>query len=78
MDLFRPSEYPGRLPEPVTLLDSQDPRFPEDDPNGVILTCRKSENAVRYQLLSGSDREHAIVQERSPPVSTDARTIANS
>ena len=55
MDFFNQSQYPGRLPEPVTLLESHDPSFAEDDPNGVILTCKESQNAVGYQLLFGSD-----------------------
>jgi N-acetylneuraminic acid mutarotase len=55
MVLLNQSDYPGRLPEPVTLLNWHDPRFPDDDPNGIVLTCEESENAVGYQLLSGSD-----------------------
>jgi len=71
MDFFNQSEYPGRLPEPVTLLDSHDPSFPEDDPNGVILTCKESQNAVDYQLLSGSDpydvAQYTIVADSNSP-----------
>jgi hypothetical protein len=55
MDFFSQSEYPGRLPEPVTLLDLHYPWLYYDDPNGIVLTCTESENAVGYQLLSGSD-----------------------
>jgi hypothetical protein len=55
MDFYNQSLYPGRLPEPVTLVAWADPSFADDDPNGVFLTCLESENAVGYQLLSGSD-----------------------
>ncbi|HUT46642.1 MAG TPA: LamG-like jellyroll fold domain-containing protein [Sedimentisphaerales bacterium] len=55
MSFFSQSEYPGKLPEPVTLIVLDSPLLPEDDPNGVVLTCTESENAVGYQLLSGSD-----------------------
>jgi len=72
MDFFSQSQYPGRLPEPVTLLKSHDPSLPADDPNGVILTCKESQNAVGYQLLSGSDpysiaRYHVVADSNSPP-----------
>jgi len=43
--------YPGRLPEPVTLVEP----FYTEDHNGVILSCEESENAVGYQLLFGLD-----------------------
>jgi len=55
MDFYDESLYPGRLPEPVSLLVWCYPWLYEDDPNGVVLTCAESENAVGYQLLSGSD-----------------------
>jgi len=48
-DFFDESLYPGRLPEPVTLIE---PVYTEDS-NGIILTCQESENAVGYQLLFG-------------------------
>jgi hypothetical protein len=71
MVLLSQSDYPGKLPEPVTLLDWHDPGFPDDDPNGIILTCEESENAVRYQLLSGSDpynvADYNIVAENNVP-----------
>ncbi|MCU0917178.1 MAG: LamG domain-containing protein [Planctomycetes bacterium] len=72
MGFFNQSEYPGRLPEPVTLLESHDPSVAEDDPNGVILTCKESQNAVGYQLLSGSDpyniaHYHVVADGNSPP-----------
>jgi hypothetical protein len=55
MDLYDESLYPGRLPEPVSLLVWRYPWLPDGDPNGLVLTCAESENAVGYQLLSGSD-----------------------
>ncbi len=72
MGFFNQSEYPGQLPEPVTLLDLHDPAFPREDPNGMILTCKASENVVGYQLLSGSDpydvaHYHLVTDSNSPP-----------
>ncbi len=72
MGFFSPSEYPGRLLEPVTPLESHDPSLAEDDPNGMILTCKESQNAVGYQLLSGSDpyniaHYHVVADGNSPP-----------
>jgi hypothetical protein len=72
MGFFNQSQYPGRLPEPVTLLESHDPALPEDDPNSVILTCKESQNAVGYQLLSGSDpydvaHYNIVADSNSPP-----------
>jgi hypothetical protein len=55
MDFYDESLYPGRLPEPVTLLVWRYPWLYDHDPNGLVLTCAESENAVGYQLLSGSD-----------------------
>jgi hypothetical protein len=77
MNFLDQSEYPGRLPEPVTLLDWHDPWLLEDDPNSFVLTCRESLNAVSYQLLSGSDpynvADYNIVAEsNSPPEVTVA------
>ncbi|MGE5296236.1 MAG: PKD domain-containing protein, partial [Solirubrobacterales bacterium] len=72
MGSFNQSKYPGRLPEPVTLWDWHDPGLPEDDPNGAVLTCTASENAVGYQLLSGSDPYNVadyniVADSNSPP-----------
>jgi N-acetylneuraminic acid mutarotase len=53
MNLFSQSQYPGRLPEPVTLIGPVDGEFV--DANGVVLTCEISENAIGYQLLFGSE-----------------------
>jgi hypothetical protein len=41
----------SRLPHPVTLARYKD----NADPNGLVLSCYESENAVGYQLLMGSD-----------------------
>jgi hypothetical protein len=43
--------YPGRLPEPVTLIDP----FRVPGVKGVVLTCTESTNAVVYELLLGPD-----------------------
>ncbi|MBN2131737.1 MAG: hypothetical protein JW741_19715, partial [Sedimentisphaerales bacterium] len=77
MGFFNQSEFPGMLPEPVTLLDWHDPWLQDDDPNGFVLSCKESLNAVSYQLLSGSDpynvADYNIVAEsNSPPEVTVA------
>lgn len=51
MDFYDETNHPGRLPKPVTLVGPID----IGDPNGFILTCEESENAVGYELLFGSD-----------------------
>jgi parallel beta-helix repeat protein/predicted outer membrane repeat protein len=53
MDFFNESRYPGRLPEPVTLVGPENDAFV--DANGAIFSCEVSENAVGYQLLFGPD-----------------------
>jgi len=55
MDFYDEPNYPGSLPEPVTLLAYSNALYPNDEPNGALLTCRESENAVGYQLLLGPD-----------------------
>jgi hypothetical protein len=50
MDFYDEPNHPGRLPEPVTLVGPVE----VNSPNGVILTCQASENAVSYQLLFGN------------------------
>ncbi|MBL7186999.1 MAG: hypothetical protein ISS70_11825 [Phycisphaerae bacterium] len=69
MNLHDEANHPGRLPEPVTLLAWRD----SVDPKGVVLTCKRSENAVGYQLLFGSDpyrvMDYDIISDTpSPPV----------
>jgi hypothetical protein len=51
MGFYDEPNHPGRLPEPVTLWAWRNGL----DTNGIILTCKESENAVGYQLLFGSD-----------------------
>ena len=53
MDFYDETQYPGRLPEPVTLMGPPDGTVL--DANGVVLSCEVSENAVGYQLLFGSE-----------------------
>jgi hypothetical protein len=53
MSLYNEPQYPGRLPEPVTLVGPSDGAFV--DANGAVLSCQESENAVGYQLLFGPD-----------------------
>jgi len=47
--------YPGRLPEPVTLIAWANMSGLDDGIDGAVLSCLESENAVGYQLLIGSD-----------------------
>jgi len=67
MDFYNEPSYPGRLPEPVTLLRPVD----VGDPNGAVLTCEESENAVGYQLLFGSNpyrvMDYNIISDTSIP-----------
>lgn len=56
LDFYNESLYPGRLPEPVTLVGPEDGAVV--DSNGAVLTCEVSENAVGYQLLLGPDHYH--------------------
>jgi len=51
MDFYDKLNHPSKLPEPVTLIEPVD----VGDPNGLVLTCKKSENAVGYELLFGTD-----------------------
>ncbi|MHC4659251.1 MAG: PKD domain-containing protein [Planctomycetota bacterium] len=53
LEFYDETSYPGRLPEPVTLVGPNDGDFV--DANGVVLSCEESENAVGYQLLMGSE-----------------------
>jgi hypothetical protein len=67
MSFLNEELYPGRLPEPVKLVGP----IKAGDPNGVILTCEESENAVSYQLLFGPDpydlTDYYIVSETTEP-----------
>jgi hypothetical protein len=51
MDFMDAALYPGRLPEPVTLVGPTEANVARE----AMLTCKPSENAVRYQLLFGAD-----------------------
>jgi hypothetical protein len=53
MNFYDEVQFPGRLPEPVTLVGPEDSTFV--DANGVVLSCEVSENAIGYQLLFGSE-----------------------
>ena len=67
MDYYDEPNHPGRLPEPVTLVE---PVYTEDS-NGIILTCQESENAVGYQLLFGPDpylvMDYSIISDTPAP-----------
>jgi hypothetical protein len=68
MDFYDEASYPGRLPEPVTLIE---PNYVKEA-GGYILTCEESQNAVGYELLSGSDPYrvmdyHVISDTPAPP-----------
>jgi hypothetical protein len=73
MDFYDESLFPGRLPEPVTLVIRSD----GTDPNGLVLTCDESENAVGYQLLFGPDPyrvAHYDIVSDTPYPPTDTTT----
>jgi len=53
MSFLDESKYPGRLPEPVTLVGPEDGAFVDAD--GTVFSCEESENTIGYQLLFGSD-----------------------
>ena len=68
MVFYDENNYPARLPEPVTLLSPVD----VGDPDGAVLTCAVSENAIGYQLLFGAEphrvMDYEIVSDTpSPP-----------
>jgi len=68
LDFYNESLYPGRLPEPVRLIGPEDGAVV--DPNGAVLTCEVSENAVGYQLLFGPDPyqlDYIISDTPAPP-----------
>ena len=82
MGFFNQSEYPGILPEPVTLVDWHDPWLLDDDPNSFVMTCRESLNAVSYQLLSGTDpynvADYNIVAESNSPPDVTVAMLPSS
>jgi len=66
LDFYKEKRYPGKLPEPVTLIE---PSAESTLNEGLLLTCERSENAVAYQILVGSDPNDVnhIVSETSEP-----------
>ena len=65
------SSYPGRMPEPVTLIGPADGAVVDAD--GALLTCQVSENAVGYQLLFGpkpQNMDYIILDTNEPPTET--------
>ncbi|MCP4260779.1 MAG: hypothetical protein GY774_25120 [Planctomycetes bacterium] len=70
MDFDDEPDYPGRLPEPVTLVGPENGSFVDAD--GALFSCEESKNAVGYQLLFGPDphrvMDYYIVSDTpSPP-----------
>ncbi len=64
---YNQRQYPGKLPEPVTLLGPDDGAIV--DAHGAVLTCQASENSVGYQLLVGpnSDNMTFVVSDSAEP-----------
>jgi hypothetical protein len=64
---FDQVSFPGKLPEPVTLVGPADGSLAGTA--GVTLGCQASENVVAYQLLFGEDRRNPAVvfESASPP-----------
>jgi hypothetical protein len=75
MSVFDEVLHPGRLPEPVTLVGPVD----VGDPNGALLTCEESENAVGYQLLFGPDpyrvMDYYIISDTPAPPNSVITTL---
>lgn len=67
LEFYNEPSYPGRLPEPVTLVGPADGSTV--DPNGAVFSCEVSENAVGYQLLFGPDPQHVdyLVSDSNQP-----------
>ncbi|MHC4532656.1 MAG: right-handed parallel beta-helix repeat-containing protein [Planctomycetota bacterium] len=59
MDFFDEPNHPGRLPEPVKLVDTTTD-IAIVDANGAIFSCEVSKNAVGYKLLFGRDPYHMV------------------
>jgi len=82
MSFYDEAQHPGRLPEPVTLLAWRGPWLADDDPNGILLTCQESQNAVGYHLLSGSDpynvANYNIVADSNFPPAVTAAMLPSS
>jgi hypothetical protein len=67
ISLFDGEIFPGRLPEPVTLVGPID----VGNLGGAVLTCERSENAVAYELLLGLEpgkiTEYMVVSDTPEP-----------
>ena len=61
------TRYPGRFPEPITLLTWRN----DSEPKGIILSCKPSENAVHYELILGTDpysiRDYRVFSDTPDP-----------
>jgi hypothetical protein len=66
-EFYNESSYPGRLPEPVTLIGPADGGTV--DANGALLSCEESQNVAGYQLLFGPDPQHMdyIISDTNEP-----------
>jgi hypothetical protein len=75
MDFDDILNHPGMLPEPVTLIEPVD----VGDPNGFVLTCEESENAVGYELLLGPDpyrvTDYKVISDTPAPPNDVITTI---
>ncbi|GMU20217.1 MAG: hypothetical protein AMXMBFR13_03150 [Phycisphaerae bacterium] len=67
LEAYNPAAYPGRLPQPVTLLGPADGQV--ISATGASLSCSSSENAVSYDLLLGpaNDSLSLVATFETPP-----------
>ena len=79
--LYNKSSYPGKLPEPVTLIGPDNGSVVGNDvvdSNEVILSCEKSQNAISYQLLISQNpypvTDYTIISD-SPEPPNEAITV---
>jgi parallel beta-helix repeat protein len=67
ISLFDGEIFPGKLPEPVTLVGPIDP----GNLGGAVLTCEHSANAIGYELLLGLEpgkiTEYMVVSDTPEP-----------
>ena len=73
LGFYNAAVHPGRLPEPVTLRMWHHTSETSGDMEGAVLSCDVSENAVGYELLSGSDPHDVlnyivVANSNTPPV----------
>jgi hypothetical protein len=72
MDFYDEPSYPGRPPEPVTLI-----AWGDANAAGLVLSCEESQNAVGYLLLMGPDPDrvgHYEIISDTPHPPNDAIT----